>query len=549
MNTVKTTMALSPALFRKSNNADRRIFVNPTEIYTGQLGAMGFGICDKQFRGGSETPPKYSAAAKLLDLMLISKSCNCISSANEIYGEITIDNKVTRFTCDGTTITYEGERLHGGFAVVPLVLFSLRNDGEVEEMKIAFDNARETLSSSCDDKDKSKSILYFCDTFYYAIAKPLSQTEIFIVENALDLVTVQKSVDNGDYSPMSVFSTFRVPNLTGVTMENISHGWTRPSNEEFLSMIKENQCDVPFEWNESQVIRIPAKESLENFTPSETFYSLVAKIKYRTDKVIQRLNAGITGVEAIGKDYINSFITGNPGTGKTTLAYALGAATNMPVYTVAITKNTEEDTFSGMNKVVDGSLQFVSTDFLEAYTNGGIILLEEINLADPSVIMGALGQAVEFPFVLMKDGYQPVHRHPLCVIIGTMNVGTAGSRSVNEALASRFRQSYMLNDPTKEDFLKILMNSSGAKKSVAEWVYNAYIKIHEYLKNPSVNAEDICLNITLRSCIGAIDNISEGENAKQAIINTLVGKVSEVSRELADNIKEDVVNNLPRLRF
>ena len=81
------------------------------------------------------------------------------------------------------------------------------------------------------------------------------------------------------------------------------------------------------------------------------------------------------------------------------------------------------------NKLIEGKLSFVQTDFLKAYKNGGIVVLEEINLADPALIMGALGQAIEPPFVLNENGFQTVHRHPMCVIIATQNVGTVGSKA------------------------------------------------------------------------------------------------------------------------
>ena len=128
----------------------------------------------------------------------------------------------------------------------------------------------------------------------------------------------------------------------------------------------------------------------------------------------------MTGVEAIENDYINCLMVGRPSTGKTTVANAIAAMTGMPIYTVPFSKNTEEDTVEGKNKVVDGKIGFVETDFLKAYEHGGIIVCEEINLADPGVVMGSIGQAIEKPFILMKDGYIPIRRHPLCVIIGTI---------------------------------------------------------------------------------------------------------------------------------
>ena len=95
-------------------------------------------------------------------------------------------------------------------------------------------------------------------------------------------------------------------------------------------------------------------------------------------------------------------------------------------------------------------------------------------------------------------------------------------------------------------FINILTNT-GARKKDANWVFNAYTKITDYLKSPAVNAEDVCLNVTLRGCIGALENINEGEDAKDSIRNTLIGKISEVDLELAEDVYKNVVMSLPDL--
>ena len=80
-----------------------------------------------------------------------------------------------------------------------------------------------------------------------------------------------------------------------------------------------------------------------------------------------------------------------------------------------------------------------------------------------------------------------------------------------------------------------------------KWVYNAYQKICNYLKSPSVNQEELCLNVTLRGCLGALENMDEGDTPKESINNTLVGKIAESDLDLAENIKKDVVASLPNL--
>ena len=77
-------------------------------------------------------------------------------------------------------------------------------------------------------------------------------------------------------------------------------------------------------------------------------------IESKLEKVMARMDSGLEGLDAIANDYMNVFTIGKPGTGKTTMWSAVGAALKMPVYSVPITMNTEEDTFQGMTKVVDG---------------------------------------------------------------------------------------------------------------------------------------------------------------------------------------------------
>ena len=490
-----------------------------------------------------KTPAKYSGAARFLDEMLVTKKISALEGSSYIYGEVIAASGVARFTVAENRISYEGERLHGFAKLYPVILYHLRQESPYAELKDVFtDIVKEYKASGVASES---NVLRFCDTFYYAIAKNMTG-ECQVFETELIPETIQQSYNQGWLGEMGVLADLDTPALTGIVETHKKKKTEEPKKEGMdFESIKSGAAIINYEWAEEQKVKIPDLSTLENFVPSTTFYSSLTKIKKRMENVQLRLDAGMSAVEAIGKDFVNFFVVGKPGTGKTTMAYALGAATGMPTYTIAMTKNTEEDTFQGMTKVIDGSLSFASTDFLDAYTNGGIIILEEINLPDPSVIMGAIGQAVEFPFILMKDGYQPVRRHPMCVIIGTMNVGTYGSKGVNQALSSRFKQTYMLNDPNKEEFVRILQMQHPDKKACV-WVYNAYDKITKFLKSPQINAEDIALNVTLRGCIGALENIAEGESPTDAITNTLIGKIAEADLELAEKVCAEI-KSLPSM--
>lgn len=299
---------------------------------------------------------------------------------------------------------------------------------------------------------------------------------------------------------------------------------------------------IPYKWDKESETKIVGLPFLEDFVPTKAFFSLAQKLTFRLGKVIERLDSGLTGKEAIGRDYLNIRLVGNPGSGKTVLGTALSAALGLPLYTIPIQKHTEEDTFEGKNKMVKGKLSFVQTDFLQAYKNGGIVVLEEINLADPALIMGALGQAIEPPFVLNENGFQTVTRHPMCVIIATQNVGTVGSKAVNQALTSRFPHTYIINDPTEDEFVDRLSTRYSDKKT-CKWVYKSYTKIKKHLCSAEVSAEDIALALTFRACLGVLEDIEEGLPRKEALEKFRAIIYGE-SPDIAEIISE-VINSLP----
>ena len=489
------------------------------------------------------SPAKYNATAKVLDFILVNKIVKALEGNEQVYVEVSKDGKTYKALTDGVTTFYEGDAMKSFEQFVPLVMYHLREASTNTELKECFAKIKDSYSKT--GSAELVDLVRFCDCFYYSIA--FANPEHNIEENSLQIPTIRAAIRSGELKQFKTPLEGLEPSIwaeADATVETSAFSAGTHAEDAFES-IKRGEKRISYKWKDEQKTRIPTLESLNDFVPVPTYHAILNKILVRMNKVNLRLDAGLSGVEAIGKDYVNLMMVGKPGTGKTTLAYALGAATGMPTYTVALNKDSESDVFQGMTKVVDGQLQFCPTDFLDAYTNGGIIILEEINLANPNVVMGTIGQSIEYPFVLMENGYKPIKRHPLCVIIGTMNVGTYGSAGLNEALSSRFKTTYVLNDPEDEDFLRILQKAGGTKKA-SKWVLNIYKKIVAYLISPEANAEDISMRLTMRGCIGALEGIEEGENPKQAINRSLIGKIAECDLALADKVWQ-TIQSLPDL--
>lgn len=388
--------------------------------------------------------------------------------------------------------------------------------------------------------------LYFCDSIYFYTGM-LAKKYVTVEEgNVRELVELSNK-----RGALKEFQTLKDNNYSYPISITDAEAYTptkgEPSKElkkaSFLEKCKTGEFFVPYTWDTESSDHIQPVTFLDGYVPDVNFEHMVRKIFKRFSRTISTLDAGGA---PLAEDYINMIFTGKPGTGKTTLAFALSAALHIPVYSVAMSHNTEEDFAQGVTVIVDGKPSFQETDFLKAFTKGGLVVCEEINLTNPSVVMGALGQALEYPFYVMRNGYERVSRHPLCMIVGTMNVGTAGSKPLNDALSNRFKLPYTLEDPSAEDFIRILEKRGDAK--IAKYVFNAYDKIRNYLCSPSLGAADVAMRLSLRTCFGVMEEYEDGMDMKTAISSVFAGKIGEVSLELANQVKKEAIELLPAFK-
>ncbi len=77
-------------------------------------------------------------------------------------------------------------------------------------------------------------------------------------------------------------------------------------------------------------------------------------------------------------------IQGPTGSGKTHLSEQLAKALDLPFGHISCTAGMSEAHITG-RMTADGS--FVSTEFIEAYENGGVFLFDEVDAADPNVLL------------------------------------------------------------------------------------------------------------------------------------------------------------------
>lgn len=480
-----------------------------------------------------------------------------------IYGTMLIGNTQTKFICVSTkgyiqiTLYNCKYNLSRDYAKIVFALYAVQNDPETRAI---FDDILLLMTQQNNTNALRDACFQFCDSVLYFFKELKNTTQIgymsgeseHIFQTALMSIKTGNAKEIDGIVPVREYqdATQTDRNRTDrIKKKKEQEAATAPRQKEEpkedpLKPYRNGKYIIPYEWSKKQRERIVPVEFLDHFVPVPEFFRLMRKLDFRLrEHVLPLIDLELTEPVYIRGNDVNFLLYGNPGTGKTVLAHALSAATGMPLYETKFDRYTESDEIEGKNKIVEGKLTFASTDFLEGYENGGIILMEEINCADQNMLTGTLNNAIEYPSFIMKNGYQKISRHPMTVIIATMNVGTEGTMWLNQAFASRFKQKYRVSDPSPDDFVQFLMKY-GYSNYDSKYVYNAYTKIkNALLENRSTS--EYALNLSTRACLGALENMEEGDDPKTAISDTLIGAIGIVDPATADELNQHVVANLP----
>lgn len=300
-----------------------------------------------------------------------------------------------------------------------------------------------------------------------------------------------------------------------------------------MESVKSGRYILNFEWDRESEEHIPSLDVLDSFIPTRAYWELVRKFRYRLEKISTRIAGGEgSPAKAMQKDYLNIELVGDPASGKNILLQAVAATLGLPFYTENIHPGTEEDTFEGKNKIVDGKLNFVKTDFLDAFTKGGIIVLDEVNFAEPA-ITAMLNDSLVAPFVLKEDGYIKRVRNPLCCICTTHNTDTAGTRTINEAFDRRLMYTKYITAPSDDEFVSFL--TLYHPEPECRWVYECFRKVKSFLEG--ADAQDISRAVAIDSCFAVLNDIEEGRDRIESLEN-FWGKVMGRDIKLGEDLRQ-----------
>lgn len=522
-------------------------------VKIGKKAAAGVGV-SKLRPSGDTSGATITCVATILDKILVENAIAAKMLLDGIYGEVTLEGHTYCFTCGEDGINYKDKPLTGANALIPLVCYYLSEPDpykvDSSELCSIFakirDNYARTGAATVND------VALFCDSFYYTAMSHIGEDGIFEVKEdhpAIgQIANALRNYDKAKYEetvkPIPMFSGVDMPALTGLPNYMELEKETDASDYT-VENIKAGKFRLNYDFGPNKEVK--SLSYLDNVVISDIAREIIAVAHKSLSEALMKYDAGFADAEDLKETALNIMLVGRPGTGKTTVANIVSAALGLPTFSTIISHNTEEDSFTEKFVPNERGVQAVKTGYADIHENGGVAILEEVNLAGPGVTAGALGQALEYPFVLELSDHQ-VKRHPLCMVIGAMNVNTFGSKGLNQAFDSRFLMTFVLDDPERDVFIDILRVQTKCSQELAEWVYDAYTRILNTLNSKEYNSEDLCLNITLRACVGAIRCIKSGIAPKRALEHAFYGKVYVNDPSIADRIKEEVIDSLRDFR-
>ena len=133
----------------------------------------------------------------------------------------------------------------------------------------------------------------------------------------------------------------------------------------------------------------------------------------------------------------NILLAGPKATGKNVLAEDLACLFGRPLWNVALHIDMDASSLIGRDTYADGRVRFRPGPITQCAHAGGFCVLDEMNMARNEAL-AVLHAALDFRRIIDIPGYNLMRLDPACRFIATMNIGYVGTRTLNEALASRF---------------------------------------------------------------------------------------------------------------
>ena len=228
----------------------------------------------------------------------------------------------------------------------------------------------------------------------------------------------------------------------------------------------------------------------------------------------------------------NLLLVGPKATGKNVLAENLAAVFGRPEWDISFYLNTDAASLIGTDTFKDGQVSLRHGPIYQCAEYGGFGILDEINMAK-NESLAVLHATLDFRRIIDVPGYERISLSPCTRFIATMNYGYAGTREVNEALASRFM---VINMPIiSRDNLKKLLQTQFP--TLTEQYANQFSDLFQEIRGKCDSAEISTKPLDLRGLIASLSLVKNGLSTGQALEMGIINKsFDDFERQLVSDI-------------
>lgn len=214
----------------------------------------------------------------------------------------------------------------------------------------------------------------------------------------------------------------------------------------------------------------------------------------------------------------NILLVGPKATGKNVLAENLSAVFQRPQWDISFYLNTDAASLIGTDTFRNGEVVLREGPITQCAKAGGFGVLDEINMAK-NESLAVLHATLDFRRIIDVPGYDRISLEPGTRFIATMNYGYAGTRELNEALASRFMVIQMPVIST-EDLKKLLQTQHPTLKTeYADQLAQLFGEIRSKCESAEISTKALDLRGLLASVSLVENGLTLGDALELGIVN------------------------------
>ncbi len=235
----------------------------------------------------------------------------------------------------------------------------------------------------------------------------------------------------------------------------------------------------------------------------------------------------------------NLLLTGPKATGKNVLSENLASAFQRPSFDISFHINTDAASLIGTDTFKNGEVAFREGPVYRCAAEGGFGVLDEINMAKNEAL-AVLHGILDFRHVIDVPGYDRIEMSDAARFIATMNYGYAGTRELNEALASRFVVIAM--PEISDDYLNRLLNREFPK--LKEKYAGQFTELFFDIQKKCESGEISTKALDLRGLLDAVTLMEHGLEANEALAMGIVNKSFDPVEQ--DLIRDVIHERIPK---